>query len=87
MRRKAEMVAAGWKTYHADVLPQDASELMVRECRRSFYAGAHSVLSGILNSVDALDAGTEPTEEDLMMMEDLQEELERFALDVIGGRA
>lgn len=84
MRRKAEMVAAGWQSYRSEVVPQDASEEMLRECRRSFYAGAHHVLSGIVHS---LDAGEEPTEGDLMMMDDLETELMTFAADVVRGRA
>jgi len=53
-------------------------------CRRAYYAGAHGILMGIL---DIPNPEAVPTEEDILMIEDLQEELADFATAVIEGRA
>jgi hypothetical protein len=84
MRQKAKLLAAGWEGYRQQVIPQSASAAQISECKRSFYAGAHLLLCDIL---ELLDPGDEPTEGDLTMVEDLQEELAEFAIDVVQGRA
>lgn len=83
MRQKAKLLADGWEGYRSRVLPPSISEEHLRECRRSFYAGAHLLLTDILG---LLDSGDEPTEEDLTMMQDLQEELIEFAVSVVQGQ-
>ena len=84
MRQRSKLLAAGWENYRSRVIPQSASEEQLRECQRSFYAGAHLLLCDIL---DLLAPGDEPTEEDLTMVEDLQAELIEFAVDVVQGQA
>lgn len=84
MRPKAERIAEAWEKYRVDVVPENAPDNQVRQCRRSFYAGAHFILSDML---DLLDPAEEPTEGDLNMIADLHDELLTFAADVVGGRA
>jgi hypothetical protein len=84
MRQKARLLAKGWEGYRIQVIPQAATEEQLRESRRSFYAGAHLLLCDIL---ELLDPGDEPTEGDLAMVEDLQDELAEFAVSVVEGRA
>lgn len=84
MRQKAKLLAKGWEGYRMQVIPQSATEDQIRECRRSFYAGAHLLLCDIL---ELLDPGDEPTEGDLTMVEDLQDELAEFAVSVVQGQA
>ena len=84
MSQRAKLLAAGWDKYRSRVISHEASEAQIKECRRSFYAGAHLLLCDIL---DLLDPGDEPTQEDLMMVEDLQQELAEFAIAVVQGQA
>jgi hypothetical protein len=84
MRQKAKLLSAGWERYRSRVIPPNASEEDLKECRRSFYAGAHLLLTDIL---DLLDPSEDPTEGDLTMVEDLQEELIEFAVSVVQEQA
>lgn len=82
MRQKAERIAAGWDAYRDRVMdPLPETEIMA--CRRAYYAGAHCILMNIL---DIPNPEAVPTEEDILMIEDLQEELAAFATAVIEGR-
>jgi hypothetical protein len=83
MRQRAKLLAAGWENYRSRVLSQSASEEHFRQCRRSFYAGAHFLLCDVFCR---LDPAEDPTEDDLTMVEDLQEELIEFAVSVVSGR-
>lgn len=84
MRQRDRLLAAGWDNYRSRVISPSASEEHIRQCRRSFYAGAHLLLCDILYR---LDPSEELTEEDLTMVEDLQDELIQFAVDVVQERA
>ena len=76
--------AEQWDSYARTVLPKNAPTAQRWECRRAFYAGAQAIMFGV---IAALAPESEPTEEDLKMMDNLQRELERFAQDVKDGRA
>lgn len=77
-------LAQQWASYRERVVPPDAGELQVQECRRAFYAGAKAVWRALL----LLDSGTEDaTDEDLARMEGIGVELEEFGEDVKAGRA
>ncbi len=77
-------LAEQWDSYARTVLPKNASTVQRWECRRAFYAGAQGIMFGV---IAALAPESEPTEEDLKMMDNLQKELEKFAQDVKDGRA
>jgi len=70
-----------WRRY-ARVLPVNASALQIRETRRAFYAGAAALIGGLMR---VLEAGSEPTEEDLNLMTSLNDELEAFFKHVKEG--
>ncbi len=67
---------ASWQLYRQRVIPQGAPQVQINETRNGFYAGAASLL-GIVMS--ALEPGTEPTEADLRVMDEIQSELKAFA--------
>jgi N-acyl-D-aspartate/D-glutamate deacylase len=69
-----------WLSYRTEVVPDSAGAVQVEECRRSFYAGA-AALHNIVMTM--LDAGAEPTDADIAKMQDLNEELEAFALSFL----
>lgn len=84
MTNKALLIAKGWQEYKEFVIPADAHETQLIECKRAFYAGARSCLSDVLALAGA-SAG-EPTEQDIELMADLEEELAQFARDVMDGK-
>lgn len=77
------LIADGWATYAERVLPQNAGAVQRQETKRAFFAGAGELLNRILYN---LEEGTEPTEPDLSMMEDIDHELRQFIEDVKAGR-
>jgi hypothetical protein len=78
-------VARAWDTYRALVVPANAIDIQVRECRRAFYAGAQAILNTFL-SIEAGPPGVDPTEEQLQagaeFLERVRLELEEFARGV-----
>jgi hypothetical protein len=77
-------IRQSWASYRANVIPADAPEIQLKECRRAFYGGAQAVLR---NVVDTLTTDGEPTEEELSYVASLQAELHAFGEAVEAGRA
>lgn len=79
-------VAGEWASYRESVMPADASEMQVQECRRAFYGGARALLAGLTG--DAwFSPGPEATKADMEQMLELEQELKDFKRDVLAGRA
>lgn len=72
-----------WGIY-SSLIPTSASATQVRETKRAFYGGAQTLLAIIMK---ALDPGTEPTDADLRMMDELHQELQDFVAEIKAGRA
>lgn len=81
---KRQLMAEQWDQFSRRVLPVDASAVQKQEMRRAFYAGAQSILFRV---IQALAPETEPTTEDIQVMEDVHQELQEFAKLVQQGRA
>jgi len=81
---KRQLVNEEWNEFARRVLPPDCSSIQKRESRRAFYAGAWAVMIKISESISH---ESEPTDEDLSLMDDVHAEMEKFALDVLEGRA
>lgn len=77
-------LATEWRDYEIRVLPIDAPEVQRIETRRAFYAGAQSLFTGLINS---LELGTESTDNDLKMMDSIKAELDKFLIDLQSGAA
>jgi hypothetical protein len=68
-----------WKRYTAEVLPRDAPQVQIDECRQAFYAGAFGLFNGIMH---ALDPGPDATDADVEFMERIQLEFQQYAIEV-----
>lgn len=77
------MVAEAWNSYERDVIPSGAPPVQRQETRRAFYAGARILLANLSAS---LDPDAEPTARDLVRLESIHQELERFLRDMQAGR-
>lgn len=79
------IIEDGWNSYLNHVVPKDAPPIQVKETKQAFYSGASVLFYKILN---ILDPGEEPTEKDLMVMDDIKAEIDRFGerldKDVLG---
>jgi hypothetical protein len=81
---KRLLMAEQWDQFARAVLPRDASPIQKQEMRRAFYAGAQGILFRVIAS---FAPESEPTEDDLRIMSDLERELSDFAESVKAGRA
>jgi len=72
---QGKLIEAGWVGYQLMVLPKGASEIQVNECRLAFFAGAQHLFGSIMT---VLDAGDEPTDDDMARMDLIDRELEEF---------
>lgn len=71
-----------WASYRAMVIPANAPDVQISECRRAFYAGAKGLLDAVML---ALDPSRDPTEADIEYMGKLQKELHTFGMGVMTG--
>jgi len=77
-------MAEQWDQFARLTLPEGCSAVQRQEVRRAFYAGAQAILFRVIN---VLAPESEPTAEDLQMMEDLHQELQDFGGLIQQGRA
>jgi hypothetical protein len=61
-----------WNVFRDVVIPKDASEIQLREMRRSFFAGASMCFTLLVNHTNNEDLGLE-------LMNDLDAEFRSFA--------
>lgn len=73
-----------WLSYRAEVVPLNAPQIQVDECRRAFYAGATALFFAVLSR---LDPASEVTPADIQILSDVQDELEEFVLNAAKGAA
>ncbi len=81
MKAKKKYIEAQWNIYRL-LLPPDASVTQKIETRRAFYAGAGCLLSSL---VATFGPGTEPTDADVKVLEDVNAELQDFLKHVANG--
>jgi hypothetical protein len=72
---QGKLIESGWVGYRLMVIPKDAPQIQLDECRMAFMAGAQHLFSSIMNM---LDPGVEETEGDLHKMSLIHEELDAF---------
>jgi hypothetical protein len=70
-----ERIREAWERYRRDVIPEGAGEVQLRETRLAFYGGAQALFATLTGG---LSDGSEPTETDLAMMSELDQELRQF---------
>jgi hypothetical protein len=77
---EGRLIEAGWAGYRLLVLPQDASQIQIDECRTAFMAGSQHLFSSIMVILDPGDS--EPTDADLKKMDLIDKELRAFAREM-----
>lgn len=77
--RQGMLIEAGWRSYQLLVVPADASETQLVECRRAFFAGAQHLFGTMMNM---MDPGGEPTTADISKIDAIDRELRRFITDM-----
>jgi hypothetical protein len=73
---QGKLIEAGWIGYRLAVVPTDAPQIQLDECKMAFMAGASHLFSSIMV---ILDPGDEPSAADLNKMELIHKELDDFA--------
>lgn len=74
-----KLIEDAWLSYLRQVLPENAPEVQVIECRRAFYGGAATLFGSIMRS---LSPGNGVTENDLQVMFDLEAELKAYSKEL-----
>ncbi len=72
MTDAGKLIEGGWRAYDMMILPKD-EEVLKRECRLAFMAGAQHLFASIMT---VLDADREPTAQDMRRMDLIHRELE-----------
>lgn len=75
---KREYIQENWVSYRK-TLPPGASEAQLVDTRIAFFAGALALMSTVMSN---LDEDREPTDEDIQMLDDLNDELTQFNADM-----
>jgi len=73
-----------WRDFAFHTLPSQASETQRIETRRAFYAGARALFTALQRGVSGEE---EVTAQDMHLMDDIYEDLPRFARDLARGMA
>lgn len=81
---KRQLMLEQWNEFSRRVLPVNASEVQRREMKRAFYAGAQAILFRV---IVGFTPESDPTEEDLRMIDGIDRELQDFTEAVKAGRA
>jgi hypothetical protein len=79
-----QITESGWRVFDEQVLPPFTAQSDRKMYRRAFYAGAQTVLAGMVRSLDP--SGT-PTDADVRRMVAIGDEIDAFFKDVERGRA
>lgn len=72
---EGKLIEAGWAGYKLAVLPKNASEIQISECRLAFFVGCQHLYGSIMSM---LDPGPNETPNDLNRMELIDKELRHF---------
>lgn len=72
MADRQQRIMEEWNVFREVVIPKDASEIQLREMRRSFFAGASMCFTLLVNNTNNEDLGLE-------LMNDLDAEFRSFA--------
>ena len=71
---KGKLIEAGFESLRIAVIPKDAPPVQSAEMRMAFMAGAQHLFGSIMSVFDS-----EPTAEDLLIMDKISEELRLYA--------
>ena len=74
-KKQRKRIAAMFEGYRDMVIPADAGPVQVKECRQAFFAGATSLFTIMIASVED---GDDVTEGEMVTMEEIDAELREF---------
>jgi hypothetical protein len=72
---KGKLIEAGWVSLRLAALSDNAPPVQLNEMRMAFFAGAQHLFASIMT---ILDPGSEPTDADMVRMDKISDELEKF---------
>lgn len=72
-------IEQGWTQYRRLMIPTGTGKAEYDRLRQAYFCGAAVLFDSIIRG---LDAGTEPTENDYVRMNDLQAELHQFGQEL-----
>lgn len=75
-----KLVDAGFSAFRQMVISAEAPEIQISEMRMAFFAGAQHTMSSIMA---VLDPGSEPTDDDLKVIESIMKELDVFSTNLL----
>lgn len=75
---RGQLIEAGWQGLKVGWLHPDAPEEQIAELRAAFFAGAQHLFASIMG---ILDAGEEPTANDMRNLDLIRSELDAFAAE------
>lgn len=78
IRPNPRFIEKSWQQYRSRVIPLDATRLEVQTARDSFYTGVMTLYRGLMLG---FDWGTEPTDNDIQMMDDVHDEMRKYKAD------
>lgn len=73
-------IQKGFDSYRSLVIPKNAPDIQVKECRYAFYAGAAMLFEAMMM---IMDDDREPTEDELNKMQAIQKELDNVLATLI----
>lgn len=72
---EGKIIEVGWAGLRLAAVPENASEIQIKEMRNAFFAGAQHLFTSILSF---LDDDKEPTDTDMKRMSQVSDELQNF---------
>lgn len=76
---EGRLIEAGWASFRVLVIPANAPQIQIDECRMAFMAGAQHLFGSIMN---ILDPDLEPSVADMKKMGLIDEELKAFGREI-----
>jgi hypothetical protein len=73
------LIEAGWLSLRKFAINSDAPDDQLREMQMAFFAGAQHLFASMMT---IMEPGAEPTRRDLKRMDQINDELERFAKEL-----
>lgn len=77
---RGQLIEAGFVSLRMAAISPNAPETQLREMRMAFFAGAQHLFASVLS---ILDPGAEPTDKDLSRMAAIDNELRKFASELV----
>lgn len=81
-----KMIEAAFNDYRESVIPENASEVQVRECRNAFFAGV-GIMFHVFQTIAHTDDKPETISREAEILESVQKEIDAHVESVTAGRS